>query len=191
MCTEEGSYEVRMTYLGVNSSLRTDNSFRLKIDDDYHKGFSPLERLPIDMVSTVTLDYMHVVCLGVVKKLIKFWVKGMKPNRIVQIDLDDINSSIENVRQYIPSDFIRLPRPLVDFDYLKATEFRTFVLYTGPIVLKGKLKQSLYSHFMLLHCAIRLLISHNTSYLFNDEAKVLLTKFVIDYPIHYGAEFVN
>jgi len=44
---------------------------------------------------------------------------------------------------------------------------------------------------MLLHCAIRLLISHNTCYLFNDEAKVLLTKFVIDYPIHYGAEFVN
>lgn len=191
MCTEEGSYEGRMTYLGVNSSLRTDNSFRLKIDDDYHKGFSPLERLPIDMVSTVTLDYMHVVCLGVVKKLIKFWVKGKKPNRIVQINLDDINSSIENVRQYIPSDFVRLPRPLVDFDYWKATEFRTFVLYTGPIVLKGKLKKSLYSHFMLLHCAIRLLISHNTCYLFNDEAKVLLTKFVIDYPIHYGAEFVN
>ncbi|KAL4108072.1 hypothetical protein QTP88_018329 [Uroleucon formosanum] len=179
MCTEEGSYEGRMTYLGVNSSLRTDNSF------------SPLEHLPIDMVSTVTLDYTHVVCLGVVKKLIKFWVKGKKPNRIVQINLDDINSSIENVRQYIPSDFVRLPRPLVDFDYWKATEFCTFFLYTGPIVLKNKLKKSLYSHFMLLHHAIRLLISHNTCYLFNDKAKVLLTKFFIDYPIHYGAEFVN
>jgi len=44
---------------------------------------------------------------------------------------------------------------------------------------------------MLLHCAIQLIESHNTCYLFNDEAKVILTKCVIDYPIHYGAECVN
>jgi len=47
-----------------------------KKDEDYHKGNSPLVCLPINIINTVVLDYMHNVCLGVVKRLIAFWVKG-------------------------------------------------------------------------------------------------------------------
>jgi len=39
-----------MTFLGVNSSLRTDIGFRNKFDDEYHKVNSPLERLPINII---------------------------------------------------------------------------------------------------------------------------------------------
>lgn len=82
-CIEEGIYlEHRMTYPGLNSSLRTDESFRNKSDDDYHKSNSPLTRLPINIINTVTLDYMHNVCLGVVKRLIEFWVRGNKQIRL-------------------------------------------------------------------------------------------------------------
>lgn len=72
-CIEEGTYlDHRMTYPGLNSLLRTDESFRNKNDEDYHKGNSPLTRLPINIINTVALDYMHNVCLGVVKRLIEF-----------------------------------------------------------------------------------------------------------------------
>ncbi|KAF0722100.1 Uncharacterized protein FWK35_00032924, partial [Aphis craccivora] len=79
LCIEEGTYlEHRMTYPGLDATLRTDESFRSKKDEDYHKGNSPLVCLPINIINTVVLDYMHNVCLGVVKKLVEFWVKGNK-----------------------------------------------------------------------------------------------------------------
>lgn len=56
-----------MTYPGLDAQLRTNESFRNKSDEDYHKGNSPLVRLPIDIINTVVLDYMHNVCLVVVK----------------------------------------------------------------------------------------------------------------------------
>jgi len=72
-CTEEGEYlENRVVLTGTNASLRTDESFRNKSNEEYHKGDTPLLRLPINI--TVCLDYMHCICLGVTKHLIEFWV---------------------------------------------------------------------------------------------------------------------
>lgn len=62
MCTEEGDYLRGMTFPGINAPRRTDESFRSKLNEEYHRGPSPLERLPINLISVVTLDYMHVVC---------------------------------------------------------------------------------------------------------------------------------
>lgn len=76
-CTVEGDFlHNRMAYLNIDASLRTDQSFREKKDEFYHKDISPLEELPIDIPSVVVLKYMHNICLGVMKKLITFWVKG-------------------------------------------------------------------------------------------------------------------
>ncbi|XP_050064975.1 uncharacterized protein LOC126553905 [Aphis gossypii] len=73
-CTEEGTYlKHRVVFLGLDSPLRSDNTFRMNHDEDYHKGDSPLKLLPINITETVCLDYMHCVCLGVVKRLIEFW----------------------------------------------------------------------------------------------------------------------
>lgn len=142
-CTEEGIYlEHRMTYPGLDSPLRTDESFRNQTDDDYHKGISPLVCLPMNITDIVVLDYMHNVCLGVVKRLIEIWVKGNKQFRLVKEKKDKINNELKNLRPYVPSELCRLPRQLDDIEYYKATELRTFLLYTGQIVLKGNLKKS-------------------------------------------------
>lgn len=43
-CVEEGTFiNNRMSYLGINASLRSNESFRSKTDEDYHKSLSPLE----------------------------------------------------------------------------------------------------------------------------------------------------
>lgn len=75
---------------------------------------------------------MHNVCLGVMKKLIVFWIKGKKPVRL--INPDDISDELNNIKSYLPSEFKRVSRKLEEVEYWKAKEFRNFLLYIGPIV---------------------------------------------------------
>lgn len=52
-------------------------------------------------------------------------------------------------RRYISQEFCRLPRSVEDIEHWKATEFRQFLLYTGPVVMKGKLSKIQYKHFFV------------------------------------------
>ena len=64
-------YDGRLIFLDDDSPLRTDTSFRNREDEDHHTGRSILQALPIDMVKCFPLDYMHLVCLGVIRKLLR------------------------------------------------------------------------------------------------------------------------
>ncbi|KAE9523658.1 hypothetical protein AGLY_016210 [Aphis glycines] len=195
LCTEEGTYlKHRMTYPGLDAPLRTDETFRNKRDKYYHKGYSPLVRLPINIINTVVLDYMHNVCLGVVKQLIGFWVKGIKGNKQVQLEKNKknkINYELKIIRPYIPSEIGHLLRAIDEIEYYKFTELRTFLLYTGQIVLKGNLKKKFYFHFLLLVYAIRILICAKTCLKYNKLATQFLKKFVNDYSSLYGSQFIS
>jgi len=75
LCTDEGTYiDGKMAFLSKNSSLRTNESFRNKTNDYYHKGPNVLEKLPINITDDVPLDNMHYTYIGVMKKLIEFLV---------------------------------------------------------------------------------------------------------------------
>lgn len=82
-----------------------------------------------------------------------------------------------NLILYTPSEFCRLPRSLTEIQYWKATEFRLFLLFSGYIVLKGKLKKELYSNLLLFSFAIRILICKETCIIYNEQA----LKFVNDF----------
>ena len=60
----------------------------------------------------------------------------------------------------------------------KATEFRSFLLYTGILVLRGILKEGLYENFLFLHVATWIMKSPLTSSVLLDEARTFLTCFV-------------
>lgn len=92
-----------------------------------------------------------------------------------------INKDLQNLRTYMPSEFCRLPRPLNDIEFWKATELRSFVFYSRAIVLKGKLKPEFYNNFLLLVFATRILASPDTYYKYNSLASKLLIKFVNDF----------
>jgi len=191
-CTEEGTYLKHcVAFLGLDSPLRSDNTFRMNLDEDYHKGDSPLKLLPINITETVCLDYMHCVCLGVVKRLIEFWVHGNKDVRLTDENRLSINNELLILRSYIPSEFSRLPRSIDDIHYWKATELRNFAFYFSIIVLKGKIKTKLYSHFLILVFAIRILLCLNTCYEYNAIAVKFLRKFVIDYGVLYGQHYLS
>lgn len=193
-CVTEGTYiNNRMCYNNLNAPLRTNIDFRSgHYGEDYHTGISPLLQLEIDIVKNIPLDYMHLVCLGVMKRLLQFWVRGNMLLRINKDDFECLNQMILDIRSHISyNDFARLPRPLHDLDRWKASEYRQFLLYTGPILLKDRLKPSQYMHFLSLHCAIRILCSPNLCLKKNNYAKDLLVYFVKNYPHIYGEEYVT
>jgi len=70
-CIVEGDYENRrMLFLDHNCPLRTDESFKLRKNPEHHTGISIFEKISLPMVSTFSLDYMHLVCLGQMKKML-------------------------------------------------------------------------------------------------------------------------
>ena len=56
--------------------------------------------------------------------------------------------------------FARKIKSLQEAKIWKATEFRQFLLYTGPVVLHGILKPTFYQNFLLLSVYAKLTLSH-------------------------------
>jgi len=81
---------------------------------------------------------MHSVCLGVVKKNILLWLGILKNSpllvRLPCQSVKLISNRLMHLKSNITRDFARVPRGLNEVLRWKATEFRTFILYTGPVV---------------------------------------------------------
>ena len=124
-------------------------------------------------------DYMHSVLLGVTKKLLFYWLKGkVKETKFGKDIVKSFDNNLLSLNNYIPSEFCRKHRSVVDFERWKATEFRFFLLYSGPVVLKSVLSRDYYEHFLSLHCAIRILCSKKLFRNLNTYANNLLKYFI-------------
>ena len=76
-CTQEGVWhQGRMIFLEMNAPLRTDCIFKEMSDPSHHVCRSPFADLELGLVSNFPLDYMHLVCLGITRKLIYLWLNG-------------------------------------------------------------------------------------------------------------------
>nr|XP_042912828.1 uncharacterized protein LOC122272862 [Parasteatoda tepidariorum] len=192
-CFQEGLYfKKRVCFPEVDFVERTDSDFRNRLaGDSHHKCDSEL--LKIDKfgpVSQVPFEYMHLVCLGVMKKLIKLWLKCDIKYRLSNSQSDAISVKLLSFTSSISNDFVRRPRALRDFERWKATEYRQFLLFTGPIVLKGSLRNDLYMHFLLLHCSIKVFITNSNIAMMNFAHSWLLC-FVKGFPFLYGKEHMS
>lgn len=170
--------------------LRTDFDFSSKLYlNSYQQSDSILSSLHnFGMVKNVALDYMHLVCLGVVKKLIILWREGPLCTRIPFRDIECISDHHILLKTSTPNDFPRKPRSLLDIKHWKSAEFRTFLLYTGPIVLKKYLSDEMYTNFLFLHVAISILINPDLvkSNDYINYANNLLQHFVLGFQNIYG-----
>ncbi|XP_067205232.1 uncharacterized protein [Linepithema humile] len=187
-------YEQRMIFLGTNHRLRTNEEYVRMTDYDHHKGISPLSRLPMGMVTQVPVEYMHLVCIGIVKKLLNAWVTGKygKKTKLSGRNLELTSKRLQLLSHYCPRDFARKPRSLSDFSEYKATEGRQFILYTGPVVMHGILEKQAYIHFLFLHSAIRALCSKSPSRtLLLRRAEVAIKKFVEKCQVFYKLSFLS
>lgn len=108
--------------------------------------------------------------------------------RLTADQKDAMSVKLISLRNYFPAEFARKPRTFTELSRWKATEYRQFALYSGIVVLKDIISSDLYYHFLLLHCAYRIL-SCSLNYLQNTEcAQELLEDFVKNYSILYGKD---
>lgn len=191
-CFEAGEYvQGRIIYRSVTATRRTDLQFQEQTDEDHHTGESPLLKLRVGLVSVFPIDYMHAVCLGVMRKLLNLWVSGDLKVRLQSRLVNNISERLVSSKNYMPIEFNRRPRSLNDLARWKATEFRMFLLYLGPVVLKDILCNSLYKNFVLLHCGIRILCSEkNTTMLGYDFVREILVMFIKHSEKVYGSTFL-
>lgn len=163
-----------------------------KYIDTHQVGATLLCRITGDCISLCALDYMHLVCLGAVRRMIQFWKKGDKIVRLSSAQIVQISEKLTAARDFIPSEFVRKPRSLIELDRWKATEFRQFLLYTGPVVLKSVLPPQLYQHFLCLSISISILLTDDEEKRGHllEYAEKLLQYFVSSCETLYGKHFV-
>lgn len=186
-CNQKGRYVAgRVTFPRLHAPLRTDSSFRSQDDEHHHNGVSPFTSLDVNMVKFFPTDYMHLVCLGVMRRLLKNWVCQGYGKRLSRLQRNQLNDSLRESAKAFPTYFQRKPRGTEELDRWKASEFRTFLLYVGPVVLKSILPDALYNHFLLLHVALRILVSPQHYRSHNQFAQDLLRYFVQEFGKLYG-----
>jgi len=199
-CTIEGVYlENRVCFpSGISFDKRTHSSFLNRSNDEYHltNSVSLITEIPhLDIIFNFPLDYMHLVCLGVMKKLILLWMGSIKKAplsvRLQTIKVLTISNNLLLLKPFITSDFSRLPRGLNEVPRWKATEYRLFLLYSGPIVLQGMLNEDCYSHFMCLHICFRILLTSNIESELIHFCEKLLIYFVDKFGKLYGKHFIS
>ncbi|KZR99151.1 Uncharacterized protein APZ42_005100 [Daphnia magna] len=121
----------RVEYPEVNAPLRSDASVRAGSQAGHHnikKERSIIEKLPIDLVKAVPIDYMNNVCIGVQKSCYAFVF----------------------IKEYCPVKFPRKTRTLDDFPHLKANEHRNHLLYFLPVALKGVISKKIRQYVVEL-----------------------------------------
>lgn len=187
-CVQEGVFLNHVILPEIDSPLRSDETFKQRLHPEHHTGSSLLEDLEIGMVSQIALDYMHLVCLGVVKRLISNLLKGPLTYRITAQSKKSIDDMMVQFKNYVPKEFSRKLRPLENFPKYKATEFRLFLLYVGPVVLKNNISFDFYKHFLSLSIGIRVLCDPSLCFSMNDFANTLLVSFVEQYKEMYGLQ---
>jgi hypothetical protein len=198
-CTIEGIYfENRVCFPGTNFIKRTHSDFLLRINDEYHvtNSISLITEIPhLDIIYNFPLDYMHLVCLGVMKKLILLWVGNLKKAplsvRLPNTNIQAISDLLLLLKPSITSDFTRPPRSLNEVPRWKATEYRLFLLYSGPVVLQNILNEDCYSHFVCLHVCFRILLSSNVESQLLHFCEKLLVYFVEKFGKLYGKQFMS
>jgi len=76
--SQEGEYVAGgMTFPENAAELHTDHTFCAMMNYEHHNGQSPLTKLSVDMITAFPLDYMHLICLGVMRKLLYLWIKAL------------------------------------------------------------------------------------------------------------------
>ena len=112
----------RMTFPEIDSTLRTDESFRLQTQPQHHNGRSILEMLPISMFLNFAIDVMHLVFIGVMRKLLHIWFNCRKGIRIrlTKASITSVSNTLNQIMNCVHSEFSRKTRGLNKFTTIQS-----------------------------------------------------------------------
>lgn len=127
---------------------------------------------------------MHLVCIGVTKKLITFWINSKHKHALPKSHVNELDKIMNSLKYFIPQEFQRRPsessrlHPFHDINRWKATELRQCLLYTGFVIFLGHVKEEIHNNFVVLSVAIRIILTEHVTLEYYDYAKSLLRHFV-------------
>ncbi|KAJ8674526.1 hypothetical protein QAD02_005788 [Eretmocerus hayati] len=132
-CTVIGFNVDGRTIFPANEGVpRTDEYFRNQDDKEHHQkdGISPLLLVcpHLDMILVFVLDFMHLVCLGVTKKLLTDYWTVPSSKILGRTELFRFELRLKNLKNQLPEEFQRSTRSLDGICEWKATEVQ--ILFT-------------------------------------------------------------
>ena len=192
-----------MVFVGTEHKLRTDDLFdqgAYNGTDD--EGDSNHQIQPsclvgrIKCIKQMPLDAMHLICLGAVRRMIKFWNKGAptsKAGKLPPTKRVTLANRVEELHGKLPREFARQPKQFNHSETWKATELRQFLLFVGPVILRNILSQDYLVHFLSLSIAYTILCYKNFAnrQKFLDYARQLLKFYVNEASELYSEEFMS
>lgn len=182
-----------MSFPRIDDVRRTDQSFRNRQQMNHHKTYSEIERLKIDMVRDFpTSDPMHLLELGIMRRLLKFWCTGGQnsPHRLTDNDLIAVNRIFFSASRELPVEVHRSIRPLASLKHWKATEYRTILLYVGMIAFKDVLPAEEFQNFLRLICAVHICMTEKYRPLLRL-AKMLFFDYIENYIHLHGIDSIG
>ncbi|CAD7081497.1 unnamed protein product [Hermetia illucens] len=197
-CTQKGkSIEGVTTFQTEVGEIVTDNHFSERIFPEIHKKCfrnikTPLEKIGVRMISQFPLDVMHLLDLGIIRKILIRLFEKKTAYKICKENKKKISDHLVSLRPFIPKEFSRKPRSILsELQRFKATELRQFGLYTGIVVLKDNVHVDLYYHFLLLYCFYRLLLCPKNYRLNIANIQEMINYFVQNFPVVYRQNSVT
>ncbi|XP_071139291.1 uncharacterized protein [Mytilus edulis] len=197
-CTIKGIWCQNRVVFKVTDDMapkRTEESFKNYEYKIHQVAKSPLIDAGLACIKSFPLDYMHLVCLGIVKRTLTFFRQGPRDFecRLSHQQWKIISDKLSFLNGKLPREFARQPRSLYYMDKWKATEFRQFVLYTGPLVMRSVVTERVYNHFLTLTVAMSILLEPDDNFrnAHLDYARELLVYYVKTAPILYSDTFVS
>lgn len=199
-CTSGGCWDEDDESIGAYEHIDcSDDEYDEMIlpDKQYIRHQTLLLKIPgFDLVRFVVLDYLHLVCLGVMSKLLDIWKR--EDDILSSEQKKKIDELLTRAKKYTPAEFQRQPEILENLANWKGTQLRDFMLYVGVPVLNGSMHNTFVQHFIYLVVAMRLMVrkvSKNRSLqetleLIANSARQCLYEFVNQSIELYGPEFV-
>ena len=146
------------------------------------------------MINGFTLDGMHTVYLGCLKRLLSFFKGSKTSNRTNKYiserafyTMGKLYSSFK-----FPWEFTRRPRDFSHIANWKATEYRMFLLYGFDVVVRRTtLPKDLISVCQMLAIAVRILSDSELYLARNQLASNLIESFVATTITFFGSHFIT
>lgn len=146
------------------------------------KGVSVLIQIPkFDIEKCIPIDFMHNVCLGVVKYMTDIWcdTKNNKMAYYLGLKVNNIDRRIVTFRTY--TEISRYPQGIKQKSQWKANEWLNWLLYYSCPSLLAFLPQPYFKHFQKLREVIRLLLNDDLNEEKLNKCEKKLHKFVKEF----------
>ena len=142
-----------------------------------------------DFIRAFVPEYMHCVCLGVIRYFLLLWWTATKTDPwYIGDESATLNLRLSNVKP--PYEISRITDSFDKIHYWKASEFRSFALFYYPI-LKGILPEPFYSHFESLCYLLYILLQETVPKSTVRKTQIVLDHFVRETSYLYGDHHVT